>query len=238
MNRALTLSISPFADRIRPALAVAAAVLLALGLVLGMGFVPEDAAQRGSFRIAVIHYPAAWMSFVLYLAAAVVSIVTLARHERAAAIVANAIAPTGILFTLIALWTEALWRKPLRGLWWAWDAEAVSQLMLMFLFGGLVALRAMIDDPRRADRAAALLALVGAANLPVLYFSIRWWDALQRAPQAPVPAMRGALALATLLVGSGFAAYAVFAVLGRARCAVTEREVLARSMHELREARS
>jgi heme exporter protein C len=238
MNRVLSLSISPSADRVRPPLALASAALIATGLALGLGAAPAEAGQAGSFRIAVLHYPAAWLSFVLYLAIAALSAITLLRNERAAAIVANAIAPTGILFTLIALWTEALWRKPIQGVWWVWDAQAVSQLMLMFLFGGIVALRAMIDDPRRADRAAALLALVGMANLPVLYFSIRWWDALHRGPRAAAPPMTGTLALACVAMGAGFAVYAVFAVLGRARCAVAEREVLERSMRELREARS
>lgn len=237
MDRALSFSISPSADRIRPLLAAASAALIATGLGLGLGFVPADPALNGSFRIAVLHYPAAWLSYVLYFAAAFLSAVALARHERAAAMLANAIPPTGILFSLIALWTEALWHKPVRGMWWIWDAEAVSQLMLVFLFGGLLALRAMIDDPRRGDRAAALLALVGAANLPVLYFSIRWWDVLHRGPAAAVPPIAGVLALASLLVGAGFAAYAAFAVLGRARCLAAEREVLARSIRQLREVR-
>jgi heme exporter protein C len=237
MNRVLSLSTGPSADRVRPPLALASAVLIATGLALGLGAAPAEAGQAGSFRIAVLHYPAAWLSLMLYLAIAALSAITLLRNERAA-IVANAIAPTGILFTLIALWTQALWRKPIQGVWWVWDAQAVSQLMIMFLFGGIVALRAMIDDPRRADRAAALLALVGMANLPVLYFSIRWWDALHRGSRAAVPPMSGTLALACVAMGAGFAVYAVYAVLGRTRCAVAEREVLARSMRELREARS
>jgi heme exporter protein C len=212
--------------------------LIAAGLALGMASVPAEATQGASFRIAMLHYPAAAVSVALYALMAFLSAARLAHNMKAAGLVAQAIAPTGALFTLVALATEALWHKPVAGQWWIWDAQAVTQLMLLFLFGGVIAVRAMIDEPRRAERAAALLALIGAGNLPVLYFSIRWWDALQQGVRAfHVPPMPPSLAIASVLVGVGFASYALFAVLRRARCADAERQALAHSLHELQENR-
>ena len=119
----------------------------------------------------------------------------------------------------------------MRGLWWVWDAASISQLLMLFLFGGFLALRAMIDDPRRAERAGALLALLGAANLPVLYFSLYWWDVLRHeAHRDAGPAMGAATLAATVLIGAGFAAYAAFAALKRVRCLIAERDALARSL--------
>ena len=210
-------------------LASTAAALIAMGFVVGA--LPDV----GAARVAVLHAPAAWMSLVLYAAMAAIAAVALARRDRRAALFANAVAPTGIVFTLVALWTEALSRKPVHGLWWVWDAEAVSQLMLMFLFGGVLALRSMIDDPRRADRAAALLALVGAANLPVLYFSIHWWDVLRHDGVAAAPGLSGRALVAAALVFAGFVAYALSAVSRRARCTAAEYQVLARSTIEFQE---
>jgi len=211
-------------------LAWASAVFIATGLATGLP--AADAAAR----LAILHAPAAWLSCGLYVAMAVLAACALAWRHRAAALLANAIAPTGIVFTLVALWTQALLRKPVHGLWWAWDAEAVSQLMLMFLFGGVLALRAMIDDPRRADRAAALLALVGAANLPVLYFSVYWWHVLSHeAVAASASGWSARTAGAAALVLAGFATYAVFAISKRARCTADEYRVLAHSTIEFQE---
>lgn len=219
-----------FAGRVAPVCGWSAAVLFAAGLVFALLLAPTSTVQGDTFRIAAIHYPAAWASLSIYLTIGVLSAITLRHHSRLTAMLANALAPTGLLFTMLALWTEALWRKPVRGVWWVWDAEAVSQLMLLLLLGGYIALRAMIDDPRRADRAASLLALLGVANLPVLYFSLHWWDLQRRETAiAVVPAMSQPLAVAALLIGASFGAYAAFAALKRARCLISERDALARS---------
>jgi heme exporter protein C len=204
--------------------------------LIGAGLAVGATADTGSARIAVMHTPAACISFTLYAAMAGVAALALARRDRVAALFANAIAPTGIVFTLLALWTEALLRKPVHGLWWVWDAHAVAQLMLMFLFGGVLALRSMIDDPRRADRATALLALVGAGNLPVVYFSIHWWDALRLdGATAAAPELAGRTLVAAALVFAGFVSYALFAVSKRARCTAAEYRVLAHSTIEFQE---
>lgn len=224
------------AGRLAPAFAWAALALVGGGLATALLLATNPPGHGDTFRIAAIHYPAAWASLGIYLAMGVLSAVTLRHHNRLTSMLAAALAPTGLLFTLLALWTEALWRKPLRGVWWIWDAEAVSQLMLLFLMGGFVALRAMLDDPRRADRAAALLAVMGVANLPVLYFSLHWWDLLHHeASLAAVPPMPGLLLAAAVLVGAGFAAYAIHAALKRARCLIAERQALARDLRRLLE---
>jgi heme exporter protein C len=184
----------------------------------------------------VLHYPAAWLSLLLYIAIGALSVLTLRRDTRLAAMLASAIAPTGALFTFLALWTEALWRKPVRGIWWVWDAESASQLMMLALFAGFIGLKALIDDPRRADRAGALLAVLGAASLPVLYFSLHWWDLLRgETVAAREPAMSGALFLATVMVGLGFAAHATAVALRRTRCLIAERDALSRQLRRMLE---
>ena len=229
-------SLHRWAGRAAPVLGWAAVILIGAGLAVGLLMAPRDAEQGDIFRVAALHRPAAALAVAIYAAIAVLSIATLRLRAKVAAMLAGALAPTGVLFTLLALWTEALWRRPVQGAWWAWEAESVSQLLMLFLYGGFIALRAMIDDPRRADRAGALMALLGAANLPVLYFSLYWWDVLRRGPAvATRPEMTPALFLAALLVGAGFAAYAAFAALKRVRCLIAEREALARSVRRMTE---
>lgn len=236
MQRACPEALRDFALRAARPLAWSAMALLGAGLGVALLLAPTNPAQGDAFRIAAIHYPAAWVALGAYIAIGALSVLTLRYRSRLTAMLAGALAPTGMLFTLLALWTEALWRRPVRGEWWVWNAEAVSQLMLLFLMGGLVALRFALDDPRRADRAAALLALIGLGNLPVLYFSLHWWDVLRHeAPMSVPPAMSATLAVAAALIGTGFAAYAASAALKRVRCLIAERDALARSLRRLLE---
>lgn len=224
-----------FALRAARPLAWSAMALLGAGLGVALLLAPTNPAQGDAFRIAAIHYPAAWVALGAYLAIGTLSALTLRYHSRLTAMLAGALAPTGMLFTLLALWTEALWRRPVRGTWWAWNAEVVSQLMLLFLLGGFVALRFAIDDPRRADRACALLALIGLGNLPILYFSLHWWDVIRYEAPMSTPPMSAALMAAAALIGAGFAAYAASAALKRVRCFIAERDALARSLRRLLE---
>lgn len=229
-------SLHRWAGRVAPALGWAAVALIGAGLAVGLLFAPADSGQGDIFRVVVLYRPAAMLSVGIYAAIGILSVATLRYHARLAAMMAGALAPTGVLFTLLALWTDALWRRPVQGAWWAWEAESVSQLLLLFLYGGYLGLRAMIDDPRRAESAGALLAVLGAANLPVLYFSLHWWDALRRGPVAVAqPYMTPYLFLAAVMVGAGFAAYAAFAALKRVRCLIAERDALARSVRRTME---
>ena len=172
----------PLAGKLIPVFWVLAAVLGTLGLYLGFFVAPTDATQGEAYRIIYIHVPAAWLSMVLYLAMAFWAVLGWAWKVRMASVLAQAIAPTGALFTVLALWTGACWGKPTWGTWWVWDARLTSELILLFLYLGFMALVEAIDDTRRADQAGALLAIVGAVNVPIIYYSVEWWNSLHQAP--------------------------------------------------------
>lgn len=234
LHRACPEAFHGFAGRMAKPLGWAALVLTVAGLGAALVLAPEGQEPGDKFRIGAVHYPAVWASLCIYLTIGALSAVTLRHRCRLTAMLAAALAPTGVLFTLLALWTESLWRRPSIGTWWAWDAEAISQLMMLFLFGGFLAVRAMFDDPRRGDRAGALLAVLGAVNLPVLYFSLHWWDLMRVGVPPPAP-LSGTFAVATVITGAGFAAYAAFAMFKRVRCLIAERNAFARNLRRMLE---
>ena len=217
----------PIAGRMIPWFAWAAAILAAMGLVIGLSIAPTDFQQGDAYRIIFIHVPAAWMSMFLYLVMAFWSALALGFNTRLSAMMAQALAPTGALMTFIALWTGALWGRPTWGTYWAWDARMTSELILLFLYLGVIALRSAIDDPRRADKACAVLTLVGAVNIPIIYFSVQWWNTLHQGSTISMTAApkMAALMLAGLVVMT-FAAWAYTAAvtLIRLRAIVVERE--------------
>jgi heme exporter protein C len=194
-----------------------------------MGFfvAPTDATQGEVYRVIFIHVPAAWMSMLLYLVMAFWAAIGWAFKARLASMVARAVAPTGAMFTFLALWTGALWGKPTWGAWWVWDARLTSELILLFLYLGYIALVEAIDDPRRADQAGALLAVVGAVNVPIIYFSVKWWNTLHQGASvsiAAAPKMASTMLTAMLLMTFAFWAYAFAVVFTRTRAIVLERE--------------
>jgi heme exporter protein C len=153
---------------------------------------------------------------------------------------ACALAPTGALMTFIALWTGALWGKPTWGTWWVWDARLTSELLLLFLYIGFISLHAAIDDVRRADRAAALLAIVGVVNIPIIYFSVKWWNTLHQGSTinlTKAPSMANIMLTSMLLMVFAFWAYAIAAALQRVRALILEREKDADWVQRLPEAR-
>jgi len=201
--------------------------LAALGLYIGFFVAPVDATQGNAYRIIFIHVPAAWMSMVLYLAMAFWAAIGWAFRARMASMLARALAPTGAMFTFVALWTGALWGKPAWGAWWVWDARLTSELILLFLYLGYIALVEAIDDPRRADQAGALLAVVGAVNIPVIYFSVRWWNTLHQGAtisMTAAPKMASTMLTAMLILTFAFWAYSFAVVFMRTRAVVIERE--------------
>ena len=207
---------------------VAAAALTLAGLYMGFFVAPTDAQQGESYRIIFIHVPAAWMSMVIYLAMAGWSSVGWMFNARMAAMLSRALAPTGAMFTFVALWTGAFWGKPAWGAWWVWDARLTSELILLFLYLGYIALVESIDDVQRADKAGALLAIVGAVNVPIIYFSVRWWSTLHQGASISMtaaPKMAATMLEAMLLMTFAFWAYAFAVVLTRARAIVLEREL-------------
>ena len=217
----------PLAGTLQPWFAAAATLLCAAGLYISFFVAPTDAQQGEAYRIIFIHVPAAWMSMFLYLVMGFWSGVGLVLNTRLSSMVATALAPTGALFTFIALWTGALWGKPTWGTWWVWDARLTSELILLFLYIGFMALQAAIDDQRRADKAGAVLALVGVINIPIIYFSVKWWSTLHQGASVSMksaPSMATTMLIGMLIMALGFWMYSIAAVLARVRCVILERE--------------
>lgn len=197
------------------------------GLYIGFFVAPTDATQGDSYRIIFIHVPAAWMSMILYLAMAFWAGLGWMLNARMASMLARAIAPVGAMFTFLALWTGAFWGKPTWGTWWVWDARLTSELILLFLYLGYIALVASIDDAVRGDKAGAVLALVGAVNVPIIYFSVKWWNTLHQGAtisMTAAPKMAQTMLMAMLLMTFAFWAYAFAVVFARARALAVERE--------------
>jgi len=217
----------PLAGRMAPWFGIAAAILAAAGLYVGFLVAPTDAQQGEVYRIIFIHVPAAWLSMFIYLVLAFWAALGLAFHTRLSGMMASALAPTGALFTFIALVTGSLWGRPTWGTYWVWDARLTSELVLLFLYLGFMALQAAIDDPRRADKAGALLAIVGVVNIPIIHYSVVWWNSLHQG--ASVSVTRGAsmaplMLWAMLLMALAFWMYSIAVSLTRVRCIIRERE--------------
>jgi heme exporter protein C len=216
----------PLAGRIARWCAVAAALLAAAGLWVGFFVAPTDAQQGEAYRIIFIHVPAAWMSMFLYVVMAAWAALGLAFNTRLSGMMASALAPTGALFTFIALWTGSLWGKPTWGTYWVWDARLTSELILLLLYFGFMALQAAIDDPRRADRAGAVLAIVGVVNIPIIYFSVKWWNTLHQGASVSLksaPSMAASMFAGMLLMAFAFWAYSIAVTLVRVRRIIRER---------------
>ena len=215
------------AGRMVPWFGMAAALLCAVGLYLGLWLAPTDAQQGDAYRIIFVHVPAAWMSMVVYLAMAFWAAIGLVFNSRLSAMLACALAPTGAWMTFLALWTGALWGKPTWGAWWVWDARLTSELVLLFLYFGFMALHAAIDDLRRADRSAALLAIVGVVNVPIIYFSVVWWNTLHQGASVSLtkaPSMAPPMLIGMLVMSLGFWMYCIAVALVRTRSIILERE--------------
>jgi len=219
------------ASRVTPGLWIVSIVLALIALYVGFFVAPTDATQGDAYRIVFIHVPAAWMSMVLYLAMAAWAAIGWGLNARLASMFARAIAPTGAMFTFLALWTGALWGRPTWGTWWVWDARLTSELILLFLYLGYLALVESIDDVRRADRAGALLAVVGSVNVPIIYFSVKWWNTLHQGASitmSAAPTMAQTMLVAMGLMTLAFWAYAFAVVFKRTQAIVAERERHAR----------
>ena len=214
--------------------------LAAIGLYLGFFVAPTDATQGESYRIIFIHVPAAWMGMLLYLVMAFWAGIGWAFNARMASMLARAIAPTGALFAFLALWTGAFWGRPTWGTYWVWDARLTTTLILLFLYLGYIALVNAIDDVRRGDQAGALLALVGSVNVPIIYFSVKWWNTLHQGATISfkqAPTMATTMLVAMLVMTFAFWAYAFATVFTRTRALVVEREAHTAWVDELAKGR-
>ena len=220
-------------------LAALAVVLAVAGLWLGFFVAPTDAQQGDGYRIIFLHVPASWMSMLIYLAMAFWSALRLSLNTRLSGMMAVALAPTGALFAALSLLTGSLWGKPMWGTWWVWDARLTSELILLFLYLGYLALHAAIDDSQRADRACAVLALVGVVNIPVIYFSVQWWSTLHQGASVSftqAPSMAETMLWGMLLMALAAWAYSIAVAMARVRTIILEREVDAAWVAELEEA--
>jgi len=215
------------AGRLVPWFAAGAAVLAVIGLFIGLLVAPTDATQGDAYRVIFIHVPAAWISMFIYIVMAIWAAVGWIFNTRMSSMMARALAPTGAMFTFITLWTGALWGKPTWGTWWVWDARLTSYLILLFLYLGYIALVESIDDVRRADHAGALLAIVGAVNVPIIHFSVKWWNTLHQDASVSVtaaPKMATIMLTAMLILAVAFWFYTIAVVLTRVRAIILERE--------------
>lgn len=216
------------ARAVHPWAAGAAALLITAGLALGLYVAPPDYQQGDAYRIMFVHVPAAWMSLLVYVAIALCSAAALIWRHPLADLVAKASAPVGACFTVVTLVSGALWGQPMWGTWWVWDARLTSMLILLFLYLGYMALHAAFDDPARGARAAAILALVGAVNVPVVKFSVDWWNTLhQPATIAKIdaPSIDASMAPPLFLMAAGFAAYYLTVLILRLRAEIAARRI-------------
>ena len=228
----------PLAGKLIPWFAAAAAILTIIGMYVGFFMAPTDAQQGEGYRIIFLHVPVSWMSMFIYLVMAFWAAIGLAFNNRLAAMMASALAPTGAMFTFLSLWTGALWGKPMWGTWWVWDARLTSELILLFLYIGFMALQSAVDDPRRADEAGAVLALVGVVNIPIIYFSVQWWNTLHQGASVSLtqaPSMAMVMLVGMLIMALASWMYTVAIVLMRVRCIILEREHHAGWLDELKE---
>lgn len=209
-----------------PWLGGCAAVAILYGCIAGLAFAPPDYQQGDAFRIIYVHAPSAWLSLSAYTTMAVAGGIALVWRIKVAHAVAAACAPIGASFTLAALVTGSLWGRPMWGTYWAWDPRLTSELILLFLYVGAMSVRAAFEDSSRGDRAAALLSLVGVVNVPIIHYSVQWWNSLhQGATVAKIgkPAMPGSMLWPLLSMLLGFMLF-----FGAVLCIRIRGEVLSR----------
>lgn len=215
------------AGRLVPWFGWPAFLLIAVGLYGGLVLAPPDYQQGDGFRILYVHAPSAWMSMFVYATMAVAAAIGLVWRIKLAHAVAAASAPVGAWFTFAALATGSLWGKPMWGAWWVWDARLTSELILLFLYLGYIALRGSFDDRDRADRASAVLAVVGVVNLPIIHYSVFWWNTLHQGStitKIGKPSITGDMLWPLLVMLLAFTVYYVAVVLVRLRAEILRRE--------------
>lgn len=224
------------AGRLIPWLAIITAALMLSGLYLGLFVAPPDYQQGESYRIIFVHVPSAWMSMFIYVFMAVLSGIYLIWNIKLADVMARSSAALGASFTFLALVTGSLWGKPMWGTWWVWDARLTSELILLFLYLGYIALVSAIEDQRTAARAGGLLILVGVVNIPIIHYSVEWWNTLHQGAtvtRLDKPAIHVSMLIPLLLMALAFQFYYFTVVMLRARNEVLLREQRSAWLQEL-----
>lgn len=216
-----------FAGRLLPWLYASSLLVAVAALYLGLVQAPADYLQGESVRILYIHVPCAWMSLFAYLTMAVAGFVAVVWRIKLAELVAMACAPVGAAFTFVTLATGSLWGRPTWGTYWVWDARLTSELVLLFLYFGVIGLYRAFDDPRRGARAACLLALIGVVNLPIVHYSVEWWSTLHQGRSVRLmgeSSIHPSMLVPLLLMALATHVYFFASVFARARVALLEQE--------------
>ncbi len=211
-------------------------ILLVAGLYGGLILAPPDYQQGESYRIIFVHVPAAWMSLLIYVVMAVCGAVIIVWRMKLAEVVLISSAPIGASFTFLALVTGSLWGKPMWGTYWVWDARLTSELILLFLYLGIIGLHNAIDDKRTAGRAVAILALVGVVNIPIIHYSVEWWHSLHQGSTITKfgkPTIHWSMLWPLLLMALAFQVYYAMALFHRCRAEILRRERNAKWIEEL-----
>lgn len=215
------------AGRLRPWFFWPAIVLLLVGTFGGLVLAPEDYQQKDAFRILYVHVPSASMSLMVYVAMAIAAGIGLIWRMKLAHAFAAACAPVGAWFTVLTLATGSIYGKPMWGTWWEWDPRLTSELILLFLYLGYMTLRASFDDPQRADRASAILAIVGVVNVPIVKYSVVWWNSLHQGPsisKLSSPSIDSSMLWPLLVMMLGFVLYFAAVMCDRIRGEILRRE--------------
>ena len=213
------------ARALSPWLFTLAAVLFVAGLFGGLGLAPTDYQQGESFRIIYVHVPSAWLSMFAYLLMASAGAASLIWKVKLGDVIARAAAPVGASFTALALATGSLWGKPMWGTWWVWDARLTSELLLLFLYLGYLALQSAIEDRRAGARAGAVLAVVGVVNIPIIHYSVEWWATLHQPATITkfgAPSMATSMLIPLLIMTVAYQILFFAVLLVRARCEILE----------------
>jgi len=202
-------------------------LLFVYGLYSGLILAPIDYEQGEAYRIIFVHVPAAWMSLFIYMVMAITGAIALIWRLKLAEIVMISCAPIGASFTFLALVTGSIWGKPMWNTWWVWDARLTSELLLLFLYFGVMALYNAIEDRRTAARAVAILALVGVVNIPVIHYSVEWWNTLHQGPTVTKfdkPSIHLSMLIPLLVMAVAFKLYFIGSLFMRVRTELLARE--------------
>ncbi len=224
------------AGRWMPWLTALFILLLVPGLIGGLILAPPDYQQGESYRIIYIHVPAAWMSLFVYMVMATCGVIVLVWRMKLAEVALISAAPIGASFTFIALVTGSLWGKPMWGTYWVWDARLTSELILLFLYLGVIGLYGAIDDKRVAGRAVSILAIVGVVNIPIIHYSVEWWNSLHQGPtitKFDAPSIDTRMLIPLLLMALAFKVYFIMSLFQRVRAELLHRERNSRWVEEL-----
>lgn len=211
-------------------------LFLVPGLIGGLILAPPDYQQGESYRIIYIHVPAAWMSLFVYMVMAVSGVIILVWRMKLAEVVLASSAPIGASFTFLALVTGSLWGKPMWGTYWVWDARLTSELILLFLYLGVIGLYGAIDDKRVAARAVAILAIVGSVNIPIIHYSVEWWNSLHQPAtitKFDKPSIDVRMLIPLLMMALAFKIYYIIVLFQRVRAELLHRERNSRWVEEL-----